>query len=106
MKKILLIIFLSQLLASFSFGKNLNLILDCKSSTNSAYNVFIQIKNDKAAVANSKLEYSTKVNDNFIEIDIGSTFFIEINRYTLDYTYYRYNVGYKGSCKKLRKKIF
>ena len=34
--------------------KNLNLILDCESSKNSAYNVFIQIKNDKAAIDNTE----------------------------------------------------
>ena len=107
MRKFLGIFILSFFISGNVFAKNLNLILDCESSKNSAYNIFIQIKNDKAAIDNSNLVYKTEINDNYIEIYISSYMMIEVNRYTLDYTYYRDNgLAYKGSCKKLRNKKF
>ena len=107
MRKFLGIFILSFLTSGNVFAKNLNLILDCESSRNFAYNFFVQIKNDKAAIDNSNLEDKTKINNNYIEIYSSSyNMMIEVNRYTLDYKSYRDGFVDKGSCKKLRNKKF
>ena len=94
----MLLILLLQSSQTYLYAKNLNVILNCKFDTGETF--IAKIKNNKATI--DDLDVKLKVDESYIFLN-GNYM---INRYTLEFSF-QYGSGeiYRGSCKKLFKKI-